>query len=244
MTIPTLASLCLQADDALFLDFDGTLAEIGDDPAAIHLPAATAARLCSLCTRLGGALAILSGRDLRDLSRRTPRAVWRLGGHGLETAAPGADPPAMPPVAPPALLAALAPLRSVRGVRVEDKGPVQAIHYRAAPHRAERCIRVARAAAAALPDHVAQPGKMVVEVKPRRANKGAALSAAMERAPFAGRRPIMIGDDATDEDAMAAALALGGIAVKVGHGETQATMRAADPAAVRRWLAQADRPTA
>ena len=79
---------------------------------------------------------------------------------------------------------------------------------------------------------------MVVEVKPAAAHKGAALRALAARPPFAGRRPVMLGDDATDEDAIAAAQALGGIGVKVGPGASAATLRAPDPAAVRAWLAR------
>ena len=78
---------------------------------------------------------------------------------------------------------------------------------------------------------------MVVEVKPAAAHKGAALRALAARPPFAGRRPVMLGDDTTDEDAIAAAEALGGIGVKVGPGASAATLRAPDPAAVRAWLA-------
>ena len=55
----------------------------------------------------------------------------------------------------------------------------------------------------------------------------------------------MLGDDTTDEDAFAAAQALGGLAVKVGPGPTAARLRAPDPAAVRAWLArEAGRPLA
>lgn len=94
-----LDGLRLRADDALFLDFDGTLAELGPDPDAIRLPDATLADLERLADRLGGALAVISGRDLRDLAARTPAGLWRAGGHGLEIAAPLAEPP--PPPAPP-----------------------------------------------------------------------------------------------------------------------------------------------
>jgi trehalose 6-phosphate phosphatase len=46
----------------------------------------------------------------------------------------------------------------------------------------------------------------------------------------------MLGDDTTDEDAIATALALGGVGVKVGEGPSAAALRARDPAAVRAWL--------
>ena len=54
----------------------------------------------------------------------------------------------------------------------------------------------------------------------------------MDRAPFAGRPPVMVGDDVTDEDGFRAALDLGGTAVKVGEGDTAAPHRLADVATV------------
>jgi trehalose 6-phosphate phosphatase len=123
-------------------------------------------------------------------------------------------------------------------VRLELKGPVAALHFRAAPDAEGACIAAAKAAAAEAPGHVHQAGKMVVEVKPATAHKGSALRRMMERAPFAGRRPVMLGDDTTDEDAIAAAQALGGIGVKVGIGPSVATLRAPEPAAVRAWIAR------
>jgi trehalose 6-phosphate phosphatase len=83
---------------------------------------------------------------------------------------------------------------------------------------------------------------MVVEVKPAAAHKGRALRRLAAQAPFAGRRPVMLGDDTTDEDAIAAAQALGGIGVKVGEGVSVARLRTPDPAAVRAWLAREAAP--
>jgi trehalose 6-phosphate phosphatase len=233
-----LDGLALSANDALFLDFDGTLAELGPDPAAIVLPERTTADLGRLAARLGGALALISGRDLRDLARRAPDTVWRAGGHGLETAAPGAPLPPPPPLPPDAVLAPLRAVARTPGVRLELKGPVAALHFRAAPAAEARCLAAAGVAAAAAPGLVRQAGKMVVEVKPATAHKGSALRRLMERPPFAGRRPVMLGDDATDEDAIAAAQDLGGLGVKVGPGPTAARLRAPSPAAVRAWLAR------
>lgn len=233
-----LAALRLRPDDALFLDFDGTLAEIGPDPDAIRLDAATADALRAVARHLAGAVALLSGRDLRDLARRTPDALWRAGGHGLEILAPGAPPPGPPPPPPEVLLAPLRAAARHPGVRLEIKGPVAALHYRAAPEARSACLAAAEAAAGALPGHVRQPGKMVVEVKPEAANKGSALRRMALMRPFAGRRALMFGDDATDEDAIAAAEALGGIGVKIGSGDTAASRRAADPAALRAWIAR------
>jgi trehalose 6-phosphate phosphatase len=238
--LPTLA---LRPGDALFLDFDGTLAELGPDPDAIRLPPGTTADLGRLAERLGGALVLLSGRDIRDLAGRTPATVWRAGGHGLEIVGPGEVLPEPPPPPPDSVLAPLRAATGSAGVRLELKGPVAALHYRAAPEAGPACLAAAEAAAAAAPGLVSQAGKMVVDVKPAAAHKGTALRRLMERAPFAGRRPVMLGDDTTDEDAMAAALALSGIAVKIGPGASAAPLRAPDPAAVRAWIArEASRP--
>jgi len=236
MSLGDLEELRLGGNEALFLDFDGTLAEIIADPDAVTLPPATSAALQKLAAFLGGAVALISGRDIRDLASRTPDAVWRAGGHGLDVAAPGALLPP-PRGAPPE--AVLAPLRAAAakpGVRLELKGPVAALHYRLAPDAEADCLAAAGQAAAAAPGHVVQAGKMVVEVKPAEAHKGRALRRLSSRKPFEGRRPLMLGDDATDEDAFAAAEALGGLAVKVGEGPSRARLRAPGPAAVRAWL--------
>ncbi|WP_210527609.1 trehalose-phosphatase [Rubellimicrobium arenae] len=238
MTLGDLETLGLRPGDALFLDFDGTLAEIGPDPDAIRLPPSTHEDLEILAGHLGGALAVISGRDLRDLGSRVPAGLWRLGGHGIEVLPPGAAPP--PTTMEPAegLLAPLVDVASRPGVRLEIKGPVAAIHYRAAPDQEEACLAAAQAAARIVPGHVVQAGKMVVEVKPAAAHKGSSLTRLMQAPPFQGRRPIMLGDDTTDEDAMAVAAGLGGLAVKVGPGPSIATLRAPDPGAVRAWLAR------
>ncbi|MFO7857086.1 MAG: trehalose-phosphatase, partial [Paracoccaceae bacterium] len=122
------------------------------------------------------------------------------------------------------------------GVRLELKGRVAALHYRAAPEAEAECLAAAEAARAAGEGLAVQAGKMVVEVKPVGADKGGALRRTMRDPPFAGRRPVVAGDDATDEDAIAAAVALGGVGIKVGPGETGAAIRAESPEAFRRWL--------
>ncbi len=222
---------------ALFLDFDGTLAPIQDDPDSVFLPDRGAELLTTLSERLGGALAVISGRDMRDLARRVPGTLWRAGAHGLETCAPEEPPAETPPAAPDDLAQAVAEaVAGLEGVRVEPKGAVLAIHFRAAPEMGEELGSRLAAAIAAVPAYRLERGKMVFETKPDAANKGKALSRMLKAAPFAGRTPVMVGDDTTDEAAMQAANAAGGWSVKVGEGETAAEHGLADPAAVWKWL--------
>ncbi len=220
--------------DALFLDFDGTLTEIVPHPADAVLTPARRAALARIPGRFGGAAAILSGRTLTDLNSRVPDTFWRVGGHGDEIAAPGwTTVNGKTPGPHPRLIeAAETAARCFPGVIYEVKSNGVALHYRAAPEAGPDCIALLEAVLNDAPGYVLQHGKMVVEVKPERADKGRALRCLMLTPPFAGRRPVMIGDDITDEAAMHAALALGGVAIKVGPGDSVAGMRLENPEAV------------
>ena len=78
---------------------------------------------------------------------------------------------------------------------------------------------------------------MVLEVKPGNADKGTAIAAFMQEPPFAGRRPVFVGDDVTDEDGFTKVNALGGLTIRVGYGgESAAANRLADENAVHAWL--------
>src|SRR5690606_28820381 len=106
------------------------------------------------------------------------------------------------------------------GAVVEDKGSALALHWRAAPGASRELQAFARAALPRLPGYRLQQGKDVLELRPAdhaggRADKGAAILAFMDEAPFAGRRPVFAGDDITDEAGFAAVNARQGVSVLV-----------------------------
>lgn len=229
--------------DALFLDFDGTLVEIAAAPDQIVLDSEVPALLDAAAARLGGALAVVSGRGLDELARLVaPFAGALAGGHGNErrtregTVHRPAPDPALPRIR--AVLRNFAAGRP--GVLFEDKGLSLALHFRAVPAAAEACQAVAQQAASlAAPRLTVMPGKMVVEVLPRAAAKGAAVEAFLATPPFVGRRPVFVGDDVTDEDGFALVNRLGGVSIRVGAAEaaSAARFRIADVPAVVAWLA-------
>jgi len=127
------------------------------------------------------------------------------------------------------------------GLALEDKGASLALHYRLAPELEQAALEAVRKASAPLGSAVQiQGGKMVWELKPAGADKGIAIEEFMREAPFAGRRPVFLGDDVTDEYGFRVVNRLEGHSIKVGEGETAAHWRLASPSAarasLRRWL--------
>jgi trehalose 6-phosphate phosphatase len=81
-------------------------------------------------------------------------------------------------------------------------------------------------------------GKSVIDVKPKLFSKGTAVRELMTCEPFAGRTPIFIGDDTTDEAAFAVMPDLKGFAYSVGRLMTGTQGTFASPQDVRSWLAR------
>ena len=237
MTGQAIAPPPLTAGDALFLDFDGTLAGLQDDPDTVFLAPGMDLVLEAVGDRLDGALAILSGRDAGDLARRVPGGLWRVGNHGLIPLAPDQQAPDTRASAPDAVRGTIEKISAMfHGTRVETKGPVLALHYRQVPDAADDLAIALAESGLSGAGYRIQHGKFVFEAKPQDANKGHALARMMHEAPFAGRRPVMIGDDTTDEDAFRAANRLDGLTVKVGAGDTVARHRLENVDAVHAYL--------
>lgn len=227
---------------AAFLDLDGTLVGFSDDPGSVALAPETLGTLRRLDQALGGAFAIVSGRPLDDLDRLLgdfrPAGAGKHG-HEWRTesrADATVDPPRETLEAARAATRALA--AALPGVQLEDKGTAFALHYRTRPeHQAAVLAGVERILETASPHWVVQRGDHVVELLPPGADKGLALERLMSQAPFAGRMPVAIGDDHTDEHMFEAAARLGGFGVVVGPRRPTAARHAlAGPDAVREWL--------
>jgi trehalose 6-phosphate phosphatase len=225
-----------------FLDVDGTLLEIADNPNAVHVDQSLL-HLLERLHRASGAVALISGRAISDLDRRITARLPRAGQHGLERrdAAGRLWLHATPPEAKERIRSALAPwLERHPGLILEDKGLTLALHYRQEPDLEEQMNGLMeKLIAEAGGSLVMQKGKCVVEAKPAHFDKGTAIEEFLAEAPFKGRQPVFIGDDLNDEHGFAAINRIGGISIKVGDGESCAAYRLPDVEAVRAWLASA-----
>ena len=227
---------------AFFLDVDGTLIDIAATPEAVVIPPVLSGILTRLSARVGGALALVSGRPIASLDRFfAPARLPAAGIHGAEMRFPdGREERRAAPE-----------LEEVRGeiaafaarhpeLLVEQKSVSITVHYRARPELEPTVAAAVGGLISGFHGLVLQPGKMMLEVRPAGIDKGGALARFMEIAPFAGRKPLAIGDDLTDEHMFAVAVERGGMAVRVGtdRRETAATARLDDTQSVRSWLSK------
>ena len=232
----------LLARSALFLDFDGTLVELAEAPDAIRLPEGLPDLLARLSAVLDGRLAIVTGRSSADLRRHLDCAgLCIAGSHGAEMRRADGRETELSGGGVSAALRADADVFAAAhpGTLVEHKPAGLALHFRQAP-AAERAIVELAERLAAASGLAVQHGKCVVELRPAGIDKGLALRRLMAEPPFAGARPIFVGDDLTDEHGFEAAAALGGGGVLVGEPRaTAAQWRLPDVSAVADWLEQA-----
>lgn len=232
----------LSTAHALFLDFDGTLADLAPRPQEVCVDSALVPLLARMHTHLAGALAIVTGRPEADIDGflgclRLPLASEHGARYRL---AQGSHAVLAAPDLAPVLDAANALAARHAGLLVEHKSASLALHYRLLPHLQALCHdTLAQALLLCTPGLELQGGKGIIEAKPRGVHKGRAISDFMAQPPFAGRVPVFVGDDVGDEPGFAAVQALGGLTIKVGAGDSLAQHRCATPAALRAWLAAA-----
>jgi trehalose 6-phosphate phosphatase len=238
------AQVALAPHIILYVDFDGTLASIVEEPALAGLSPHMDRVVRALADNPGVSVAVLSGRDRADLQARLPiPGLIYAGNHGLEINGHGfifVEPTAAQCAQAMKDIAAEISRRvhSIEGALVEDKGLTVSIHYRmVSEYKVEEVRRVVHAVLAAS-NHPFQlnAGDKVYEIRPRVYwNKGTAVEWIRQQLDKPGALAIYVGDDTTDEDAFA--VLPDDITIKVGgSGETAAHYSLADTAEVRKFL--------
>ena len=240
---PTTASPPVVEVPLFFLDYDGTLAPIVDDPAEAHPHPDVPALLRKLAAQ--HPVWIVTGRHACAVERFFEKAELLdlrlpvIGLHGMQEGVLGERAGTL---ASDEAVRALAEMRqslpALEGVKVEDKGEAFAVHYRAASKKADEddVLAQLRDWAEAMPAALeAVWGKKVVELRPQGLTKGTAVRRVADNHP--GRTPVYLGDDTTDEDAFEELAATeGAVTVRVGGGATAARYRLGSPAEVARYL--------
>jgi trehalose 6-phosphate phosphatase len=227
---------------ALFLDVDGTLLEIAATPDRVRVPSSLRNTLQIAFEREEGALALLSGRPLEDLDELFSPCVFPASGkHGLEIRVPSGR-VIRPEFDPSMLDRARGWLKLLqkenRGLLLEDKGVALAMHCRLAPRLAPEIEMVMNEMSAELGEaFIVRQGKCVFELMPRGFDERTAIQLLMKEREFAGRTPVFVGDDPTDEVGFQAVNEMGGHSIRVGKlEETAARYRFSNVSTVVAWL--------
>lgn len=226
---------------AWFFDIDGTLVELAREPSGIVLEDEMARLLADLHFVSGGAVALVTGRQIADVDELLHlRGIPIAGQHGLEVRQNQIVRVAMEHDADQ-LASVVKELEQVvarhPALLLENKDACVALHYRKAPQLGGYANRLMKSLRDRLaPDFAIQQGKRVVELKPLGRDKGHAVEHFMEEPPFKGRLPVFAGDDLTDESAFHMINRMNGHSIKIGSGPTAARWRLRDIFALREWL--------
>lgn len=229
------------AECAYFFDIDGTLLEIAATPSVVFVDREMVDLIKQLFRACGGAVALISGRPIADIDALfSGLEIPVAGQHGVERR-DAAGRVTRHPFPVDRLDEARSQLRDAvslhPGLLLEDKGLSLALHYRQAPNLAGYAQGLIRSVQQALgAEFCIQSGKQVIELKPAGKDKGIAVREFMDETPFAGRTPVFVGDDETDEFGFAMVNRMGGRSVKVGEGATSARWRLRDVQSVHAWL--------
>lgn len=202
------------SNGAVVLDYDGTLAPLGDEPNQARMRPETRRLLDELC--LLYPVAVLSGRALNDVLQMLDGASVHcvVGNHGAEWSDLHTVDHGLARRLDGWRLALRDHLSSLPGVMIEDKRLSLTIHYRQAPDgiAAERAIRKAIAPLAGVR---VLGGNRVINLIPEGApHKGVALERLLSM--LACEVALYAGDDDTDEDVFALERRDRVLAVRVG----------------------------
>ena len=227
---------------AILLDVDGTILDFASTPQEVRVPPSLRHDMTRLSELTGGAVALVSGRSLNDLDLLfSPLQLPAIGGHGAEFRPfPGGElHPRWTVPLDAALKRKFATVAEIGpGIVIEDKGYSIALHYRLAPgleHVVQEEVARICAENPSAPIDILH-GKSVVEVKQVGFNKGTAVRELMRYPPFAGRHPIFIGDDVTDESVFEIISEFDGLAFSVSRMIAGVNGHFEKPEAVRGWL--------
>jgi len=192
---------------AVLTDVDGTLAPIAPRPEQAAVPEAARAALTELGERFG-LVGCVSGRRAEEARRMVGvEQIAYAGNHGLELLLPGNDSPRLDPSLQgrereaAEFVSSLGETIGAVGLRLEDKGPIQGLHWRgAADERAAEGRAREIAAEAGRAGLEPRWGRKVLELRPaggggKDAAVGALLAAGVVTAA------VYAGDDRTDLDA-------------------------------------------
>jgi trehalose 6-phosphate phosphatase len=225
---------------ALFFDFDGTLADIAPRPDEVQVPDETRATLRRLSIALGGAVAVISGREIASVDHYLlPVQLAMSGVHGLtrRDAHGNLHERTFDHHGITQVETRLADFVSANpGILMERKQGAVTLHYRQRPELEDASHDAMHQAALGNDSIRFRKGKMVIEALAHQADKGAAIESFLAEPPFLGRVPVFAGDDVTDEDGFALVNDRQGISIKVGGGETQARYRVRNTQELLSWL--------
>lgn len=206
---------------ALFLNVDGALLETARTPREASAPDSLKELLNAVCSRMDGALALVSGRSIADLDALfAPLRFSAAGVHGCERRhATGCL--VRPDIDVHLLDRARETLRKlVDGqpeLLLEDKRYGLAVHFRRAPQLRHYVRTIVKVVANGLgTEFVMAEGDHVCEIRPSAWSTASAIAAFLSEPPFRGRTPVFLGNDVTDEEAFGYVNSRGGISIRIG----------------------------
>jgi trehalose 6-phosphate phosphatase len=230
-------------DLALFLDIDGTLLDHQAHPDAVRVDDTLRGLIGDAYVKLDGALALVTGRSIAMADRLfLPLELPVAGLYGVEMRLKPGE-PFSPSVESEVLTSVIERLigrfKPIEGIYFERKGAVVAVHTRAAPEHLAAVLSAAEEALPELENYRIIAGHAGLELVPIDVAKANAIERFMSEVPFAGRKPVFIGDDTSDESGFDHVNKVGGVSIRVRpNGPTAARETLPNVAAVHDWIRQ------